>query len=395
MSKKDVDLKALQRLAGGSLVWMALAFLVVAVALVMTIRVGRVTGEEVGILLNRITGKISVINQSGVRIYNGITHDFYVLDKTMQTLEMTELVGRGDRSGKDDLKIKTIDGSDVYVDIKVQYKIMPEMADKVIQTSGPGEAYKQKWARDYSRSIIRNYLGELTTEAFYDAAQRNGQIVEAKAELNNRLQPYGIEIDSVVIPRKPHFYEEYEEMIKAKKLADQAVLEEQSKALAAKQRQETMTVQETNKKNVAIEQFEGQMQELVIEATAEAERKKKEADAYYEEVTVGAEAQLYELQQQAEATLAQKLAEAEGLQQLAEALDGEGGRNMVKMEYAKQLESITVTGQPFLFQGDVDRLQHLSGEMALKDMAVKSSGPEQRGNGGAAPAETQNTEAAQ
>lgn len=357
----DVKTQALKRIVGGGLILPALAFLLLAVSIISIIRVGRVTGEEVGILLNRISGQITVINQSGVRIYNGITHDFYVLDKTLQTLEMTELVGRGDRQEKDDLKIKTVDGSDVYVDLKIQYRISADMADVVIQTSGPGEAYNEKWARDYVRSVTRNYLGELTTEEFYDSSLRNAKMVTAEEELNKRLQPFGIEIDSVVIPRKPHFYTEYEEMIKKKKLADQGVLEEQSKALAAKQKQETMIVEETNKKNVAVEQFQGQMKELVIEAEASAERIMKEADAYYKKEVVGAEAKLYSLTQEAEGVLVAKKAEAEGIDALRKALEGEGGRNMVKLEYAHRLKEAAITGQPFSFDSATERFQHLQG----------------------------------
>ncbi|HIJ74643.1 MAG TPA: hypothetical protein HPP83_11135, partial [Candidatus Hydrogenedentes bacterium] len=327
------DFRALQKVVGGSLIWFALAFLLVMVFLIATIRIEGVSGEQVGIKLNKLNGEIEVINKAGKEIYNGITHDFSVVDKTIQTLDMTELVGRGDRKGKDDLKVKTVDGSDVYVDLKVQYRIIPEMADVVVRTSGLGEAYKKLWARDYVRSVCRNSLGELTTESFYDSSLRGAKVLEAKKVINEKLQPFGIEIDSLVIPRKPHFYAEYEEKIKKKKLADQGVLEQQSEALAAKQRQETRIVEETNRKNVAVEQFEGQMKQLVIEAKAQATRAKKAADAYYNKVTIGAEAALYQMTQDAEGILAKKKAEAEGIEALKKALEGEGGRNMVKMEY--------------------------------------------------------------
>ena len=109
--KMDVNLQFFRKIFGGSLMWMAAALLVLALLLVISIRVGRVEGTEVGVLLNKVSGKLEVISQSGVRIYNGITNEFYVLEKTLQTLGMT---------GQDSLKIKTIDGSDVYVALKVQ-----------------------------------------------------------------------------------------------------------------------------------------------------------------------------------------------------------------------------------------------------------------------------------
>jgi len=373
--KDDMDgrnqVEALRRMLAGNLIWPAIAFLLVALVLFSSIRIGRVSGEQVGIMLNKINGKVTVIGQSGVRVYNGITNDFYVLDRTLQTLEMTEVVGQGDRSGRDDLKIKTTDGSDVFVDLKVQYKIDPEMADVVITTSGLGDQYKVKWARDYIRSLSRNYLGELTTEKFYDSSQRDVKILLALEQAKKRLSPFGIDIDSIVIPRKPHFYQEYEDMIKNKKLADQAVLEEQSKALAAKQKQLTLIVEETNKKNVAVEQFEGQMKQKVISANAEGERIRKQADAYYDQVTIGAGAGLYQQQKEAEAILAKKKAEAEGIEMMKKALEGEGGRNMVKMEYARKLGTMKITGRPFSISGSVERFEHLQGAETIGRQAPK------------------------
>lgn len=353
------DLRELKRLLSSNLTWVGLAFLAVVILVFSTIRVGRVTGEQVGILLDRMTGDIKVIEQSGVRIYNGILSKFHVLDKTLQTLEMTEAEGRGDRAGKDDLKIKTVDGSDVYVDLKVQYRIIPAMADVVITTAGTGDAFKRKWARDYIRTTCRNFLGELTTEEFYDSVKREPKIVRAQAQANATLNKFGINIDSIVIPQRPHFYKDYEDMIKKKKLADQAVLEERSMALAAKQKQVTMIVVETNKKNVAVEGFEGQMQQIIIASMANAEKVTKQADAYYDKVTIGAEATLYKLTKEADAILAKKKAEAKGIEELKKALEGEGGRNMVKYEYAKRLKDVKIMGKPFTIQSSVMRFEHL------------------------------------
>jgi len=354
-----LNLETFRKLFGKGLIWMAVAFLVLLISLFATVRIGRVTGEQVGILLDRISGKISVIEQSGVRIYNGLLSDFYMLDKTLQTLSM------GGGSEEDALKVKTIDGSDVHVDLKIQYRLDPGMADVVITTSGPGDAFKEKWARDYCRSTCRNHLGALTTEQFYDAAQRETKILSAKKEINESLNRFGISIDSIVIPQRPQFYKEYEEMIKNKKLADQEVLEEQSKALAAEQRQKTLIVTATNEKNVAIEGFSGTMEQLLIQAEAEVEKVMKAADAYFDTITIGAEAAFYQNQKEAEGILARKQSEAEGIEALKKALEGEGGRNMVKLEYAKKLREITITGKPFTIEGRTERFEHTSGAASV------------------------------
>jgi hypothetical protein len=187
------------------------------------------------------------------------------------------------------------------------------------------------------------------------------------------LQRFGIQIDDIVVPQKPRFYAKYEELIKKKKLADQAVLEEQSKALAAVQIKETAKVDETAKKNVAVEQFRGEMDKIIIQARAEAERVKRDAEAYHKETTVGAEAEFYRLEKQAEATLAQKKAEAQGIEALKKALEGEGGRNMVKMEYAKRLKDLKITGQPYTVQSRTERFEHTAPAASVRGSQSKPS----------------------
>ena len=207
-------------------------------------------------------------------------------------------------------------------------------------------------------------MGELQTEEFYNVSKRSTKIDQAKIEANKRLLPFGIKIDSIVVPRRPHFYAQYEAMIKKKKLADQAVLEEKSKAAAAKQKQLTLIVTETNKKNVAIEQFEGIMKQKVIAENAAAEMATKTADAYYEKQTIASHANFYQMVKLADATLARKSAEAEGITELKKALEGEGGRNMVKLEYAKRLKDINLSGQPFIIDGATTRFEHLKAGQA-------------------------------
>ncbi|MHC4202077.1 MAG: SPFH domain-containing protein, partial [Planctomycetota bacterium] len=315
-----VDLATLKKILGNSLTWVALAFLVVVIFLFMTFRMGEVSGEQVGVLLNNINGEMTMIEQAGVTIYNGITSEFYVLDKRLKTLKMP-----GDK-GEKILKVKTVDGSDVDIHLKVQYRVKPGMAVKVITTSGPGDAFKEKWARDYTRAICRNYLGELTTEECYDSAKREEKVRQAEAEVKKRVSPFGIEIDSIVIPQKPTFYKEYEDKIKEKKLADQEVLKLKSKAVEAETRQAKLIVDATNVKNVAVREYGGEMEKKKVQAKAEAKRAMLEADAYHTRITIAAEAALYEMQQTAEGILATKRAEAKGIEEMKKALEGEGGR---------------------------------------------------------------------
>ena len=340
-----------------TMILMGLAIVLFIAFIAANIRIARVAGSEIGIKINDISGDIDVIAESGTVIYNGLISSFYLMDTADQRLEMTADPQRGDRRQKDDLRIKTIDGSDVFVDLTINYGVTRDKVDVVALTSGLGDAYKLKWVRDYSRSVCRSVFGEMTTEEFYDASIREEKANMAREELNVMLSPFGIEVRKV-IPEKFRFHQEYEEKIRAKKLADQEVEEQISKANAAQQDQIFRTVEATKKKEVFVATIDGQMQQLIVEAKANADKNIKEAEAYAVETSRGGDAQFYKMEQNAEAIKATKAAEAEALLKLAKAMEGEGGRNIVKMEYAQRLKQMEISGQPYTIDQQSERLIH-------------------------------------
>ena len=326
--------------------------------IILMCAMGSVKGDEVGILVNNLTGEVTLYENPGTYIYNAITSDMHLLDKKEQTIEMTADPNRGDKRGADFVRVKTRDGSDVNVDVTINYRLIPSEALKIIQESGPGDAYKKKWVRAYSRSICRNELGKLKTEEFYKSSLRTQKANSAKKLLNEHLRPHGVEITTVQV-QSFKFYDEYEAKIREKKLADQEVEEQKSQADASREMMKRRIIEREKSKEVEIAKYVGTLKKQLLEAQAEAEKAKKASDAYYYKTTQNAEAELYRRKREAEAILAEKKAEATGVRKLCNALAGEGGRNMVLLEYAKKLNKMTLMGQPYTLDSSVGKVQHL------------------------------------
>ena len=341
----------------GSLALLLIAIAVLTIFLMVNFRVQRVSGTEVGIKVNNVTGDITVIAKSGTNIYNGLLNSFHLLDMTVQRLEMVADPNRGERSNRDDLRIKTVDGSDVFLDLTINYQLRRDMVKETVTTSGLGDAYKYKWVRDYSRSVCRAVFGEMTTEEFYDASVRNQKAQMAMEELNKLLKSYGIEVSSV-IAEKFSFHPEYEERIRAKKLADQEVEEQISKAKAARQNQIFRVVEATKKKEVFLATYSGEMQKLIVEATANAERDVLDAEAYVIDTQLGADATFYQRDKNSQGILVKAKAEGEALTALANAYQGIGGMNLVRRAYASKVGDMKITGQPFTIESKTERLSY-------------------------------------
>lgn len=370
-----VPINEVVRYFRSSIMLLLFTLFLVCLALLATIRIQRVSGSEIGIKVNNLTGEVTPVKDSGTTIYNGILTSFYVMDKTEQRIEMTAAADRGERKGKDDLRIKTTDGNDVFLDLTINYSIMSENTEdlvKVIKSSGVGDLYKTKWIRDYARSICRTIYGELTTEQFYNASERNKKATEAQDEMNKRLNPHGIVVNKI-IAEDFRFHDEYLKKVREKKLADQGVLEEISKANAAREEQIVNTTRATKEKEVKVKGYEGEMKKLIVSAEAQADRAIKEAESYAIKTTRDADAQYVKSENNAKALLAKGTTEAEGTKKMADALQGEGGRNIVKLGYAERLQQMNVSGQPFQINSQTERFSHIEEPAASETRPVPPS----------------------
>lgn len=304
-----------------------------------------VGADEVAVVVNNLTGGVKTIDRAGVIIYVPFLQNVYTLDKREQILVMSSVNITPTQPAGNPLWVKAIDGSDVSLDMTIHYRIMPGMADFIIQDSGFRDAFKEKWLYDYGRAICRYNLGELTVDDFPFASKRAEKANQAKEELNKHLKPHGVEVLAVNV-QDYRYYREYAEKIHERRLADKEVEEQRAMASAALENQRKVIVEETKKMDIEVARFRGELEKREIDAEAKAESIRHDADAYYEKVIIEANAEYERLFQRAKAVLAMKKAEAEGIMELKKALEGEGGRTLVKMEYAKRLREARIQGTP-------------------------------------------------
>ncbi len=243
-------------------------------------------------------------------------NDWHTFDTKLQNLEMTAEVRRGDRSSKDDLLFKSIDGNDISLDVIIAYRIDPKMAPYILQhVATDDKSLRDKVVRTIARSKPRDIFGELETEEFYITETRQAKADQAKENLQEILGAYGIIIERV-LTKDYRFNAEYQQAIEDKKIADQMV--EKNKSAQNASREEYLK---------ELEMARGEVNKLVADADGVFAKAKIEADAYYEQ-------QKY----LAEAITAEGKAEAKGIEQMNKALAGAGGETMVKLQIAEALQ---------------------------------------------------------
>ena len=352
-------------------------FVIVPIMLIVLLIIGGrrmswkvIQGDEVAVIINNITGKITTIDHAGAIIYLPFIQDLYILDKGEQAALMISSNISAEYPQGNPVILKTRDGGDVSLDLVIQYRLISKIADKITQNTGPGKAFMEKWIPDYAKTICRYEFGELEIGEFPHAEKRRQKTEDAKKTLDRLLNPHGIMLTSLNFIDY-RYYREYAEKIQERRIADKEVEEQKSMGKAAKENQERVVTEETKKLDVAVSRFRGQLYNMEIEAKAKAEKIRQEGIAYLLKAKLDGGAEYERLKKSAEAILAVKEAEAAGVLALRDALVGEGGHNLVKLEYAKRLREAKIIGTPVLRAAEeIPQLRIMEREKQLRALEL-------------------------
>lgn len=309
-----------------------------------------IAADEVAVIVNNLTGGIKLINRAGAVLYYPFIQDIYILDKREQVLKMTAAEIDEKHPQGIPLIVKSIDGGDVVLDLQIQYMLNADFAMHIVQNTGVGDIYKTKWLYDYARTICYYCYGELTLGEFPVASLRDQKAQKAKNEINKMLESHGFYITSINLSDY-RYYREYAEKIQERRLADKEVEEQKMRGSAARENQKKVIVEETKKLEVEVARFRGECDKRIMDARGSAEAKKQDAEAYLIRARYEADAEYERLAKEAAAILAILKTEAEGIRLLRNALEGEGGRNLVRLEYAKRLKQAIIRSTPIVRQG--------------------------------------------
>lgn len=313
-----------------------------------------VSPQEVAVIKNNFTGVETVRTDSGLVLHLpwGLT-DVFLLDRTEQVFSMTKHTDRGDRASVDNVRIKLIDGSNIDLDVDVNYKIVAWQANDIIKRVGPGSAFKNKMIRSYARALIREKYGTLTLEEVADPATRTGQNLLVKDALNESLRTFGIEV-TLVNTTNFVFNPRYETLVKEKKAAMQRFINQKAAQERAQKEQETEIAQAEREKNNALITARGAASKRLVEAEAQATQlvARAQGEAYAHQLEGEREYQV--AINDARAVEREGLNTAAGIERLADAYEN-GGRGLVKEALARKLAGARINGRPYSMSERIDR----------------------------------------
>ncbi len=304
------------RLWGIAVGLLALLFLVVINTCFTYVRPNEYGIKEVRVGVNR--GIQKKVYEPGYAFQIPAFERIHRFPRSVQVLELTDYPMVEEHPGHtldNSAKIQTSDGFYVDVDVTILYRIVdPYM---LMTTIGPGDQYIDQGLMPKAEPILKDALGKLNTEDFYNSPKRTQMANEAHLELDKELSSKGMKVDHVLV-RYFAYSDEIQKNIEEKKLQDQLVFKNQSEKRAATEMAAIMKIKQ-----------EG---EMAVKLTIE------EGDAY--RVTTRAKSDLYKRTKEAEADLAVQLAEAEKTRMKNDAMKTVGSEKAVALRMAEVLEGL-------------------------------------------------------
>ena len=242
----------------------------------------------------------------------------HVFPTEIQSLDMTAS-GEHTKEGRatEAIRIQTSDGYRVTVDATVLYRVQDPYL--LITKVGPGKLFEDSVVIPRSDKALRQALGELNSEEFYQGPKRIKQAAIAFNALKPEFDDKGIELVKVLV-RRITYDEAYQHQIEQRKIQDQMVYKNQAESVAAKEEARKREMISTGQAKVQVELEKGQQQVAQILS----------------------DARLYQRTKTAEADLLVKTAQATGTEMENHALEGAGAQALVGRRLADLLKGVKV-----------------------------------------------------
>jgi len=242
--------------------------------------------------------------------------DLQVMDFNSDELRYSGPVGADSRVAPA-LNIQTSDGYNVTVDISIMYRIADPY--QVVTKVGFGRAYEDKVVLKRADTILRENLGRMIAEDFFNDRVRMKAAETVREKLAIDLKDWGIDVWAVLV-RSYDYDRGFQEKIEAKKIQDQRKFKEQAETRKEKERGDMNEILAKLEANISVVKQEGNNKVRQIRA---------DADRYYREKV-------------AEGNKALELALADGAKWERQALEAAGASNVVGLEMAEAMEGVEV-----------------------------------------------------
>lgn len=227
-------------------------------------------------------------------------------------------------SSPDIIYSRASDGNEVALSVTVRYQVDGQKLPLLVQSVAKSDREINGLVAIIARADIRRSMNELSTAHFARTEQRYAKAEEVRSRMNARLKKYGILITDVILNAF-----QFERLLK-----DGAVDDSYQERITQIQKLE----QDTEALGLKIETVKAQKEQELHKAEGEAKRVVEESKGYEKQARSRGDSYFKAKSNDAAAILSKGQAEVQGIIEQINSLAGPGGKAILKLEVAKELQ---------------------------------------------------------
>ena len=301
---------------------------------------------EYGVSFRRIPpllggGVSSAIAYPGQRVWIWPWEEVYRFDGSVQLVRLGDMEEHHEKGRENYVYTRARDGNEVAIAMTVRFQLStdPQRLTRLVQEVATDDRALRELVFSTGRAAVRTRMNTLRTSDYIatdatGATAATGAAVHAesarfkavdgvKKEMEQRLNPYGVEIVSVNLDDF-----RFERLLK-----DGSVDDDYQRKLNEIQRMR----EETQREESRIRTVRADRERKLSDAQAKVNRDVEEARGFKEQASSRGDSYLQARTNDAQAILAQGSAEVEGLIDQISALSGSGGQAILRLDVAREL----------------------------------------------------------
>ena len=302
--------------------------------------------SEYGVMFRRLPpiiggGVSSSVAIQGQRVWIWPWEELYRFDGSIQLIQLGDVDERHEKNRENYVYTRARDGNEVAIAMTVRYRLSenPERLARLVQEVATDDRGLRELVFSTGRAVVRTRMNTLRTSDYIatDAAgaaaagegapraesARFKAVDSVKKEMEQRLNPFGVEIVSVNLDDF-----RFERLLK-----DGTVDDDYQRKLNEIQRMR----EETQREESRIRTVRADRERKLNDAQAKVNRDVEEARGFKEQATSRGDAYQQARSNDAQAILAQGKAEVDGLVEQIAALAGPGGQALLRLDVAREL----------------------------------------------------------
>lgn len=234
----------------------------------------------VGIIFDKVSRQVSARSlDPGWQFINPFTQSIQQYPVTIQTYSMVLAQGEGSARSDDSIKVQSIEGQQVNLDVVIQYQVIKEQAGQLFQDWGgaPIETVEDRVVRQYTRSQVPLVASRYGWEQI-SATEREKISNEVAARLQGEFERRHLQLVSFGI-REVHLPQQLQQALDQKIQAQQQAEQQKYQLEQARVKAEQDQVAAEGQANARRAQAEGEADATRIQAEAQAEANRQLAQS--------------------------------------------------------------------------------------------------------------------